>query len=108
MAVVAGVMVIGILATAQYWVVASKVAGNKEESKKSHESAATVALNGSIQYDVDHQKAGSENPANITMCDGDLHGCQGFDILVSTDPGLGQGLPPSMGIITRSLMKTGL
>lgn len=83
-------MIVGILATAQYWWLASKVVGNKNAIKNSQRPDVTVAPNGSVQHDVDDQKAGafviSENPANITMCDGDLQGCQDFDILVSIDP----------------------
>ncbi|KAK8087076.1 hypothetical protein PG994_002050 [Apiospora phragmitis] len=86
----------GIVSTTQYMVRGydmASTAKDKERAKETHDPAAVVALNDSIKYDVvDDQKvkafATSQNPADITMCDDKLRGCQSFDILVSTDSDL--------------------
>ncbi|KAK8862521.1 hypothetical protein PGQ11_008756 [Apiospora arundinis] len=87
--IVTGVMVIGIVATASYfatgYAIFSKVSGNKDKSEEMPLPAVDVTLNNSVNNDVDSQRAGpfvtSQNPASITMCDSDIHGCQSFGIL---------------------------
>ncbi|KAK8133864.1 hypothetical protein PG984_005876 [Apiospora sp. TS-2023a] len=95
-------MIIGIVSTAQYLketYAAALSVGNKEENNKTQEPAAVMALKESLIYDVDPKSEDfviSQNPADRTMCPDELHGCQSFDIRVSTSSGPN---PPSVSVI---------
>ncbi|KAK7921202.1 hypothetical protein PG985_009224 [Apiospora marii] len=86
-------MIIGIVFTALYlgqnYAIISWV-GSKEEDNETQVPADVTALNESHRYDVDQKRDDfviSENPADSTMCPDELHGCQSFDIRVSTSSG---------------------
>ncbi|KAK7977475.1 hypothetical protein PG988_004965 [Apiospora saccharicola] len=84
--VVIGIMIIGIVSTAQYLketYAAASFVGNKEENNKTQDPAAAMALKEPLEYDVDPKSEDfviSQNPADRTMCPNELHGCQSFDI----------------------------
>ncbi|KAK8039287.1 hypothetical protein PG993_007698 [Apiospora rasikravindrae] len=86
--VVLGVMIIGIVSTVQYTRTGHDLAQTvelKEGAKGTQNPASVVAMDDSIKHDNDNQNANgfasSQNPADITMCDDELHGCQSFNVL---------------------------
>ncbi|KAK8094601.1 hypothetical protein PG997_001286 [Apiospora hydei] len=90
--VVLGVMIIGIVSTARYTATGydlTRTVELKEGANETQNPAGVVAMNDSIKHDISNQNAKSfatsQNPADITMCDDELHGCQSFNVLVSTN-----------------------
>lgn len=82
-------MIIGIVSTALYFennYTISRV-GDKEETNETQLPIDAMAPNESLKYDVDQKMEDfviSQNPEDKTMCPDELHGCQSFDIRVST------------------------
>lgn len=91
--VVAGVMIIGIVSTALYLgknYIRTSWVGNKEGINEMQVPAGVITLNESRKYDVGQKREDfvtPQNPADSTKCPDELHGCQGFDIRVSTSSG---------------------
>ncbi|KAK7948164.1 uncharacterized protein PG986_009050 [Apiospora aurea] len=86
--IVLGVMIIGIVSTVRYTATGYDLTHTVELEEGANETqipAGVVAMNDSTKHGISNQNAKSfatsQDPADITMCDDELHGCQSFNVL---------------------------